>query len=700
MTYTKTTKGLAILLAVCMLAVMLPAFLSFAATTPGPYDESFVADPDTAWNEKISASDNLALGAIVSSQYGAHDDSNWSWNATYLTDGTTNYTYKLDIGETWQVGNGGYHSYPHTAYGNSGLAAINHEEWITIDMGELKTFTTVELYPCRDGDGICRAFPNTFDVDVSVDGTNWLNVAHVGNVKYEAGEYAPTIVQFDEVTAQYVRVNVFSMSRDINGKFFVKLSELAVFNRARDAAYCPNYALDAELSHSDAHHGGYWVPASISDGNRYNVNFDHANQKDFGQYVGWHTTTAPGTDPAWVAFTFEEAKKVDRVMVWPSTELYTEGGAQGLYLPTSFVIQTSTDGAEWNDVTTFSDIPATYQPITIDFDAVTTQYIRVYMPRTGAIKLSEIEVYDSTALVLPEVDDTIIEERDVNLALNADPIYCGVTPAAGWDPSYLNNGILEDAGFTTNENPATPYVGYRFEHKTKLNKIVLYSSLSNAPEDLGAWSGVPKCFTVEYTVDGLVWNTATAVANTTPPAAHEALEIVFGEIVAKEVRINASELYPKLSDLNKKYIQLSEMEVWYTDAEATLAKPDVISTYLQTRASKDGEGNVVAGYSDLRVVLVGNLEALATVGSATVTLTFELDGVVVKTLTKQLGGADNDYIFYKSITADGEVYTAADGSAIFGNIITDIPDGAYDALSLTVVDNADPSNILYSGSTN
>lgn len=700
MTYTKFTKGLCILLSICMLAVMLPAFLSFAATTPGPYDESFVADPDTAYNEKLSASDNLALGATVNSLYGGHTDDNWGWHIEDLTDGSTNYLYAQD-GDRWQVGNGGYHSYPHTPYGNSGLAAINHEEWITVDMGALKTFTTVELYPCRDSDGVCHAFPNTFDIDVSVDGTNWLTVAHVGDVKYEAGEFAPTVVQFDEVTAQYVRVNVFSMSKDINGKFYTKLSELAVFNRARDAAYCPNYALDAELSHSDAHVGGAWLPSTISDGNRYNVNFDHSNQKDFGQYVGWHTsTTAPGTDPAWVAFKFKAAKKVDRVMVWPSTELYTEGGAQGLYLPTSFVIQTSTDGAEWTDVTTFSEMPATYQAITIDFDAVTTEYIRVYMPRNGAIKLSEIEVYDSTALILPEVDNTVIEERDVNLALGATPIYCGITPAAGWDPSYLNNGTLEDAGFTTNENPAFPYVGYRFEHKTKLNKIVLYSSISNDERDIGTWSGVPKCFTVDYTVDGLLWKTVTAVTNTTPPAGHEAVEIVFDEIVAKEIRITASELYPKGSDSNKGYIQVSEMEVWYTDAEAELSAGDPISAYLQTRAVKDNEGNLVDGYSDLRIVLVGDFEALKAAVPLTVTVSFELDGVEVWSFSKQLGGANNAYTLYDSITADGETYTAADGAVIFGNIVTDIPDGAYSDITLTVADSADDTNILYYGTTN
>ena len=202
MTHKKTTKWLSVLLAVCMLAVMLPAVLSFAAD-----------NPDAAFDEKLSGEDNLAINAVVNSQYGAHSDAQWGWDINKVTDGSTNY-----LMNGTQVGNGSYHSNPHVAYGQNGLSAINHEEWVSIDMGESKTFTTVEIYPCRDSDSICHAFPNTFDVEVSVDGTNWLTVSHVGNVKYGEGEYAPTIVQFDEVTARFVRVNAFSLNKDVNGK--------------------------------------------------------------------------------------------------------------------------------------------------------------------------------------------------------------------------------------------------------------------------------------------------------------------------------------------------------------------------------------------------------------------------------------------------------------------------------------------------
>ena len=79
--------------------------------------------------------------------------------------------------------------------------------------------------------------------------------------------------------------------------------------------------------------------------------------------------------------------------------------------------------------------------------------------------------------------------------------------------------------------------------------------------------------------------------------------------------------------------------------------------------------------------------------------TFELAEGGTKTLTRVLGGAGNQYSLYKSITAAGETYTAAEGCAIFGNVITDIPVDAYTALTIEIVDNDDPSNIIYQAYT-
>ncbi|MBQ7364059.1 MAG: hypothetical protein IJW46_00475, partial [Clostridia bacterium] len=171
MKYTQKTKWLAVLLTVSMLAALFPAFFSFAASDlPGPYNEAYLTDPDVAYNEKLSSADNLAKGAAVSSQYGSHGDGNWGWNAASVTDGTTNYLYKQD-GSRWQVGNGGYHTLPGGSInGKDAATTRKRTEWVKIDMGEKKTFNTVEVYPCRDGDNTCHAFPSTFDIDVSVDG--------------------------------------------------------------------------------------------------------------------------------------------------------------------------------------------------------------------------------------------------------------------------------------------------------------------------------------------------------------------------------------------------------------------------------------------------------------------------------------------------------------------------------------------------
>ena len=685
MTYTKFTKGLAVLLAVCMLAVMLPAFLSFAAE-----------NPDAALDAKLSAAENLALGATVSSQYGAHNDGNWLWDAARVTNGSTDFL----VGNA-QIGNGGYHTSPHITIGGNAISTVRKRtEWVMIDMGTPKTFNTVEVYPCRDGDNICHAIPSTFDVDVSVDGENWRNVAHVGDLVYAEGEYAPVIVQFDEVTAQFVRVNGITLNKDVNNAYYMKLSEIAVFNRAREA-YCPNYALDASASSSACHNdGATWSLGGINDGNRYNVNLASG---EFGQYVGWHTHLG-GPDDAWIAFDLKEVKTVDKVVIVPATERYKDQGngvfEDRLSLPSAFIIQTSANGSEWSELTRLETIPTVYAPIEIALTPTDTQYIRVYMPRTGAVKLSEIEIYDSTKSETGKVEE-IVAVKDQNVAIGATPVYSGVVNAAGWDPSYLNNGNVEaSGGFTSEMNPARAYAGFKFTSKTTVNKLVLYSAELGVA-DVGLWSGLPKSYTVEYTNDGgLSWKTACSGTNATVPVGQEPMTITFDAVVADEIRVYADELYAKVSDYNHKYLQLAEMEAWYTDASTELTAGDPITAYLQTRAAKDGEGIVVAGYSDLRVVLVGDLAALDLVGSATVTLTFSLGGDVVKTLTRQLGGADNDYTFYKSITAGSDVYTAAEGAAIFGNIITDIPDGAYDALSLTVVDNADPANILYTGSTN
>ncbi|MBQ7365265.1 MAG: discoidin domain-containing protein [Clostridia bacterium] len=697
MKYTQKTKWLAVLLAASMLVALLPAFFSFA--TEGAYEEN----PASLTKEN----GNLAIDASVISQYGAHNDAPWLWDIERIHNGS------MDTVPGEQIGNGGYHSFTAIPLGNNrATGEKNHSEWVGYDFGEPTTFDTVVFYPCRDSDGICHAFPNTFSIDISSNGEDWITVKFVGD--YGIPAFGPLTFRFEEVTAQYVRLNALSLNKDVNGAYYLKFSEFAVFNTDYvPDPQNPNYATSATVTSSPYHTdpGSWWLEA-INDGNRYNVNQSTANdRKDFGQYIGWHTSTAVAqSEDAWIAFDLGSVKKVDRVVVMPGTERFVHGLQQdgsyldNLHLPTSIKIETSENGSDWSELTALTSVPNTYAPIVIDFTATETQYVRVYMTRTTHVKLSEIEIIDTTTTVGEEEEDTtVVTKPDENLALDASLFYTSYIGVPGaWDPSFLNNGVIEeDGGFTTGKLTSTNagYVGYEFDHLTTVNKVILYACKTNEG-DIGTWSGLLKTFKLEYSPDGFNWYLLSEVTHATVPASNAVLELSFAAVNAKFIRINATDLYAKTSDYNEKYIQLAEMEVWYTEESSTLSTDDTVSAYLQTKPATDKDGAAVKGFEDLRIILVGNMEALSEFRSVTVTVTFELSEGGVKTLTKVLGGENSDYKLYQKITAAGETYVAAEGSAIFGNVITDIPVDAYTAIAIEITDSADITNILYQGYAN
>ena len=102
---------------------------------------------------------------------------------------------------------------------------------------------------------------------------------------------------------------------------------------------------------------------------------------------------------------------------------------------------------------------------------------------------------------------------------------------------------------------------------------------------------------------------------------------------------------------------------------------------------------------DMRILFATYLEKLD-FSSASVTIEFEKSGATVNTFALQLGGKENDFTAYQTVVAAGERFFADDGCVLFGVIITDIPDGAWDSLTVTITDNASPEAPLYQGTVN
>lgn len=109
----------------------------------------------------------------------------------------------------------------------------------------------------------------------------------------------------------------------------------------------------------------------------------------------------------------------------------------------------------------------------------------------------------------------------------------------------------------------------------------------------------------------------------------------------------------------------------------TLTTDDLFAAYVSTR--KDGEKQA------LRFVIVTNCAFVS--DSVTVSIRFkDFSGAVIKTYTAKLGGKDSTLTLYTAVSAGGENYFAANGKALFGCVITNVPMGVWEAAELTISD--------------
>ncbi len=127
-----------------------------------------------------------------------------------------------------------------------------------------------------------------------------------------------------------------------------------------------------------------------------------------------------------------------------------------------------------------------------------------------------------------------------------------------------------------------------------------------------------------------------------------------------------------------------------SDGTLTVKGDKAISIYCQTRPTAAGH--------DLRVILLADLPKLDAYKALNVTIAFfQNDNTPIKSMTAPLDGSEAGYKLYKTVIANGETYTSGEDNAIFGQVITDIPNGAYGYFTVSVTDT--DNNIVAEGST-
>ncbi len=105
--------------------------------------------------------------------------------------------------------------------------------------------------------------------------------------------------------------------------------------------------------------------------------------------------------------------------------------------------------------------------------------------------------------------------------------------------------------------------------------------------------------------------------------------------------------------------------------------------------------STVANSHDLRLIVAADFETLLSYQDLYMIVTFlDQDGNASKTLVKNV---ETELEYYAAATAAGNKYTAADGSILFGCVITDIPDTAWDGISVSIGTSADAESIFVKG---
>lgn len=163
----------------------------------------------------VTYSDNYAFGKEVTASTTDHGG-----KKNQLVDG--NHALNYDKDDRWSSSSNYDTATPDEA----------DREWVTINLGEVKSISRVILYPRIHG----SYFPEAYEILVSEDGNDWTTVVSV-----ECDELASQNAKvarwhgFESIDAQYVKIVATKMTND-NGSwgYIFQLTEIEIFGEVSD----------------------------------------------------------------------------------------------------------------------------------------------------------------------------------------------------------------------------------------------------------------------------------------------------------------------------------------------------------------------------------------------------------------------------------------------------------------------------------
>lgn len=395
-------------------ALLLGVILLFSLTVTGlaSFAES-KATPGTTDSAALATEDNLALNKDLYTYWSQHNSG--SFGRPCAVDG--------DLSTGFHGGDG-----PQRGH------------WIAIDLGEVKTFDTVEIWE-NDPAAMFPCFEILVFQDISVlNGRNkdenindihWSDLESADGAQI-AGQYYDA--QVDEngcYTASFAPVQgrlvvIAAMAVGNRPWMSFVLADVGVFSRGvTPEPPAASLLASAVPAASSSHEDSNWSLDRINDGDHYNFNRNgEASSQDYAQFLGYHSglNLAEGEEIR-IEFTLAEPTQINRVVIWPSTAKYTSRDVSEVYLPESIEILGSSDGDTFTTLATVS-CPDHYGPITVQLpESVSLSVLCLSMIRTDHhVQLSEVEAFcDGAAAPDPDTPDP--DSNRLSTAKTFDVVY-------------------------------------------------------------------------------------------------------------------------------------------------------------------------------------------------------------------------------------------------------------------------------------
>ena len=170
-------------------------------------------------------------------------------------------------------------------------------------------------------------------------------------------------------------------------------------------------------------------------------------------------------------------------------------------------------------------------------------------------------------------EEEIVHPTGTNLAAgkSVSASSAADSPDYNWSISNLTNGDRKDVnkdgeytGYTSNSSTGanhTEWICVDLGSALQINQVVCYAS-TPTPSVQGSCYGFPKNFQIQVSTDGTSWTTVYSETDFKTPS-WEPLTFDFDSVEARYVRFYATSLTPKVTDGNRYYLQLCEMEVYF-----------------------------------------------------------------------------------------------------------------------------------------